>query len=127
MNSIDINTRITLGCDLIVVLGADAYEDICRKHGVRRLLDAPADIEQNLWLEHCFLTKERAQKIVNKISQFNFNNLSKQIKASYSVYSSYVTLTINGIEYGHADFVSAVTALRYLGLRIDFNELGKGV
>jgi len=123
MDNVDINTRITRGCDLIIVLGTNAYADVCRKNGVGRMLDAPADIEYDLWLEHCFLTKERAQKIVSKVSHFNFNNVSRQIKAGYSVYSSYVTLTINGVEYKHADFVSAVTALRNLGLRIDFKEL----
>lgn len=125
MDTIDINTRISRGCDLIIALGPDAYADVCRQNGVSRLLDAPSDVEQQLWLEHCFLTKERAQKIVNKISQFNFNNTSRQIKGGYSVYSSYVTLTINGIDYKHADFVRAVTALRYLGLRIDFKELAQ--
>lgn len=115
------NEKITYGCDLCIA-NLEAYENLCREHNVSRAYDAPNDAIYAAWIEHCYLTKERAQRIVKAISAYNFNNVSKQIKAKYSVYSSYVTLTINNVEYGHADYTRAITVLRTLGLRISYNE-----
>lgn len=115
------NEKITYSCDLCLANLA-AYEKLCRDHNVSRAYDAPSDAVYAAWLDHCYLTKERAQRIVKAISAHNFNNVSKQIKAKYSVYASYVTLTINNVEYGHADYTRVVTLLRNLGLRISYDE-----
>lgn len=120
MQKLDINTKIGYCCNIIVVLGPDQYDAACRENGVNRLLDAPDDYVLKLWLDHCFLTQQRAMRLVNLVGAFNRKNSARQINAKYSVYSSYVTLTINGVEYKHADYVAAVTALRYAGLKFDF-------
>lgn len=120
MEKLDINKKIGYCCNIIVVIGSEQYDAACREHGVTRLLDAPDDYVLKLWYDHCYLTQQRAIRVVNLVGAFNHKNLARQIKAAYSVYSSYVTLTINGVQYKHADYVAAVTALRYLGLKFDF-------
>lgn len=122
MQKLDINTKIGYCCNIIVVIGPDQYDAACRENGVNRLLDAPDEYVLKLWTDKCALTQHRAMRIVNMVGAFNRKNLARQIKAAYSVYAGSVTLTINGVEYKHADYVSAATALRYAGLKFDFER-----
>lgn len=120
MQKLDINTKIGHCCNIIVVLGPDQYDAACRENGVNRLLDAPDEYVLKLWTDKCALTQHRAMRIINTVGAFNRKNLARQINAEYSVYDGRVLLTINGAEYKHADYVAAVTALRYAGLKFDF-------
>lgn len=118
----DNNELISKAID-ICVFDYPAYEALCRKHCKSRLYDVPAEEVNDLWLKLCLLTPERAVTIINKISSYNFNNPSKQIKANYSVYSGDVTLTINGATFNYAELISALTCLRYLGLNLTKKDL----
>ena len=122
MQKLDTNTKIDYCCNIVIVLGPDQYDAACRENGVSRLLDAPDEYVLKLWAKTCELTQQRAQRIVNLVGAFNRKNLARQINAKYSVNAGRVTLTINGVEYTRADYVAAVTALRYAGLKFDFER-----
>ena len=115
--------KITLCCDLVNVLGVNEYEKECTKYGVSRLFDAPDDEVLKLWIYNCELTEKRAKVIIDAVSAFNRKNLNRQIYAKLSVYGGDVTLTINKIKYDSCGYVSAITALRHLGLRLTFKEM----
>lgn len=115
--------KITLCCDLVNVLGAHEYEKECEKYGVSRLFDAPDAEVLKLWTDSCKLTEKRAKLIIDAVSTFNRKNLNRQIYAKLSVNYGDVTLTINKVKYDSCGYVSAITALRHLGLRLTFKEM----
>lgn len=119
---------MSMGIDLIHVLGSDEYVKLCQTQGVNRAYDVKDAIVMKWHKKHCAMTVERAQNIVALVSKFNKDNLNKQIHCSYVVECGDVRMTVNSVQYGIGDFADICYHIRRLGVKVPliFNELGKG-
>lgn len=118
---------MTLGIDIIHVIGSDAYAHECAKLGVTRLYDAKDSDVIQLHKLYCGFSRERASALIALVSAFNFNNVSRQIKASYNLDGGGL-FVINDAEYGADAFASACYHLRRLGVKMPmvFDDITKG-
>lgn len=118
---------MSIGIDILHVVGSDKYQELCNSQGASRMYDVADSIVLGWHVEYCKLTVQRARAINKLISAFNFNNTSRQIECGYVVTSGDVTMTINGVTYSNADFADVCYKLRRLGVKMPlaFNELDK--
>lgn len=122
-----IDITMDLGIDIIHVIGSDAYALECSNLGVTRLYDAKDSDVIRLHKLHCSFSRERARALIVLVSAFNFNNVSRQVKASYNVNSSGLFI-INDAMYKSDEFALACYHLRRLGIKMPmvFADVTKG-
>lgn len=110
---------MSLGIDLIHVVGSGKYAELCQSQDVTRAYDVKDSIVMKWHVEHCKLTVERAQAILNLVSAYNHKNpTSKQIECSFGVCVGDVTMFVNGVQYSQADFADVCYHIRRLGVKV---------
>lgn len=121
------NKTMDLGIDIIHVIGSGEYAFECSKLGVTRLYDADDSDVIRLHDLHCSFSHERASALIDLVNAFNFNNDSRQIKASYNLLNDGL-FVIDGVKYHANGFASACHHLRRLGLKMPmvFADVTKG-
>lgn len=120
---------MSVGIDILRVVGSEKYGELCRSEGVTRMFDVQDATVLRWHVEYCKLTRARAKAIMDRVSAFNLNNVSRQINCGYSVSGDTVTMHVNGVSYSQADFADVCYHVQRLGVKVPlvFDDITQGV